>query len=188
MTDLLLVNFSDEQYKTTIKSALNNFDNNTLQYKKLYKKLYEGEMTIEDENIFLTFNYKNKEKKIKLEYVGTFDYLTGLWVWSWANTGKNKLGIYSDGKIRKLLNYGLNIPLKNMIREHFINSRIVLNSNIQYDIHIALISYITKVPIILQFNNIKILNKDQTIIKIDNDLIQKNGMFEVFIPIDQIEL
>lgn len=118
-----------------------------------------------------------------MEYVGNFDTQVGLWVWSWANSG-SKLGIIKDGKIRKLLNYGLNIPNDNLIREHLVNSRCVFNSNIQYDVHIALISYITKMPIILCYDNIRIFYEKNEIILIDKNDIEYSGIIEVFIPVN----
>ncbi|ARF10802.1 hypothetical protein Hokovirus_3_75 [Hokovirus HKV1] len=177
------INFGEKPYLEAIRSAVEYYDNNTVKYNKLYKKMYNGSLIMENDEIFLKYVYKKKEQNIKLEYVGCFDIQVGLWVWSWANSG-DKLSASNDGKIRKLLNYGLNIPTSNLLREHLINSRCIFNSNIQYDIHIALISYITKMPIILCFDNIRINEDKKKIILLDKNNVEYSGIIEVFIPVN----
>jgi len=49
---------------------------------------------------------------------------------------------------KKILNYGLNIE-NSKLRDHFVNSKIFINSNPQLDVHLALILYVLKKQLIV---------------------------------------
>ena len=75
---------------------------------------------------------------------------------------------------RKILNYGLDLtPDEQFLKSELITSRFRISSKIQLDIHVALASYLTKMPLIykhITIPNTKTSTEDDNIIEIVTDV------------------
>jgi hypothetical protein len=136
-----------QNFANVITSALSYYDNSLNTYSKLLK--YKRQLVYDNEKNSYVVRFINKKREVvfvsKCEIIGKYDLLNGYWMWAWAdNSYDSHLIQYS----KKILNYGLNLD-NSKLRDHFINSKIFLNSNAQIDIHIALILYILKKPLII---------------------------------------
>jgi hypothetical protein len=135
-------NFND-----LIKKSFLYYDNKNNEYKKFIKS-----NNVEWNSDKLEINFKKMKKKFKYEILGAFDNQSKIWLWGWMFPGikKDKTIL-----VKKLLNYGLDIDAdetKNKgdestmfyVRTQLINSRFLLDDQIQLDIHLALASYLIK--------------------------------------------
>ena len=138
----------NELLSQLIKTALTHFDEQNTTYKNLIKT--------ENINIQMAYDYSdlnmdliifNNKDEFDFELLGYFDNQTNIWIWAWVlpNLDYNKIILSKE-----LLQYGLSLePSSNSI-EHFIlkswlvNSRIILENNIQLENFLALLSYILK--------------------------------------------
>ena len=143
---------------TIIKSALSYYDQNNSKYTDLFDKIKMTKIksNTKDMSKSKIFFYDNNNKlfmKGDYEIAGNFYNKYKLWIWSWAIPVlvKNKTLLS-----RKILNYGLDIDSSNkpainfFIKSELTTSRFKINK-LQLDIHIALISYICKEPIIYPY-------------------------------------
>lgn len=55
--------FQNSIYTETVKNSIEYYDNNTVKYNKLYKKMYAGSLIIENDDFFINYISKKKEKK-----------------------------------------------------------------------------------------------------------------------------
>lgn len=159
-----------------VATALEYFDRNTYKYKKFLSniKFYKIKHNNTDIDRSVIIFYNKHEKilaECKYEEIGNYYPKNNVWVWSWGipSLPKNKSFLS-----RKILTYGLDINIntsnndnknknnkKNDINNYniidttniflkaeLITPRLRLNNIIQLEIHLAITSYLTKLPFI----------------------------------------
>lgn len=146
-----------------VTQALDYYDKNRESYSKFFSKVKFIEIKktsksdIDRNEIFFYDNKKNIIGKSKYELLGTYYSEPKTWVWSWAKAINHKNETYIS---RKILNYGLdinidpkkpNISEKIFLKTELVTSRFRIHDPVQLDVHIALSSYISKIPIILPY-------------------------------------
>jgi hypothetical protein len=136
---------------TLIPVSLEYYDNNNQEYLEFKKKIVKTETINNDKDMEkskIIFYDKNNKKLLESEYeiAGIFYKKYNTWIWGWAlpNINKNLIMIS-----RKLLNYALDIDLKQsdqfkFIKTELITSRSKITSQLQLDIYLSLISYLSK--------------------------------------------
>ena len=131
-----------------IKKSLEFYDNqNAINHKYLFNsqllnRTSENKILIVDE-----LNFENIKLEASYEILGIFDNQTKIWIWSWLLPNISLSEIIIS---KKLLDYGLklesqsNTPDHYYIKSQLTNSRILIENNIELDIHLAIISYLVK--------------------------------------------
>lgn len=127
-----------------IKKSLHYYDSQNNKYKKYFVnttvKIINDEITI----------YDKHDKQILHKYcevLGVFDFQTKVWFWGWLLP---YLNLEQTVLTRQLLEYGLKLEPNTNTIEHFyiksqlINSRFLIEDNIELDINISLASYLLK--------------------------------------------
>lgn len=146
-----------------VKSSLEYFDKNmeirskTLSKFKFVKIITNTNIDM-DRNIIIFYDKNGTElHKSKYERLGTYYNLSNTWIWSWANPTRNKNETYIS---KNILKYGLDIDVDKsksdfndmmFIKTELVTSRFRISDPIQLDVHIALSSYISKIPLIIPF-------------------------------------
>ena len=131
-----------------IKKSLEYYDKQQTKYKYYWND--SDIITDNKENKVILVDSKN-ENNIKLkstyEILGIFDNQTKVWIWAWLLPFLS----YNETIIsRKLLEYGLKLEPGSNTNDHFyiksqlLNSRILIEDDIELDIHLALVSYLVK--------------------------------------------
>lgn len=144
----------DSNLTDLIKKSLETFDDQNTNATELIQK-YEGR-SIGFINPTMRFN----NKKFNFEILGVYDPNTKVWIWSWAIPIINPKYIYETSQLFK---YGLTkILFRNTtveefmyfeedeefskinfyIKTVFLNSRILINNNLELEILLAISSYI----------------------------------------------
>lgn len=145
-----------------IKSALESYDKNQEKILKMLKDVYYLDLNASGRVKYITFYDKNKKKILESSYQLAGIYLenSNTWKWGWTLPGRNK---DETNLSRKVLDYAFNLDHLNEIelRSQLINSTIPILNNMQMDINIAIISYITKIPFIFKLPLITIMNKQE---------------------------
>jgi hypothetical protein len=135
---------------------VNNLIKKSLEYydKRQTKNKYywnESDIFIENKENKITIVDSKDPNNIKLkstyEVLGIFDNQTKVWIWAWLLPFLS----YNETIIsRKLLEYGLKLEPGSNTNDHFyiksqlLNSRILIEDDIELDIHLALVSYLVK--------------------------------------------
>ena len=159
-----------------IPIALQKYDENNKKYKKLFKTFVKKEfirMTSDiEKNIIIFKDINGKEiKRSRYEMIGIYNKIDYIWIWAWALPSIYKNEIYLA---KTMLNYGLDIIPYNItnheidddkiinnninflnLKSQLINSRFKIYNILQLDIHLALSSYLTKIPIIYPYQREK---------------------------------
>ena len=142
---------------TLVQRALEYYDrNNELNdnfISKIYKTNIENTSNNDMERNIIKFYDENNKllREYKYEIIGIYKESQNLWQWAWANSElpKNK-----NFLSRKILNYGLDLDTKQtFLKTELITSTFKLSSDIQLDIHIAIASYLSKIPLIYKLKN-----------------------------------
>jgi hypothetical protein len=102
-----------------------------------------------ESNIFqLSWSKLEKDiKSYKFEILGFFDLGTKIWTWSWALPD---LKLEDTILSKELLNYFLKLePTSNTefhyyLKSQFLNSKLLINNDIELDIYMSIISYLLK--------------------------------------------
>ena len=136
--------------KEFIKTRLDNFDKSNEKYNNLIE-VENTKIEKRDNITFLIFLDKNGKKiqESRVTILGTFDLNTNIWLWAWVTPYFTS---EESKDSRDILNYGLELEPNNnsnihfFIKSHFVNSRIYFDSDVTFDIHLALSLYITKKP------------------------------------------
>ena len=131
-----------------IKKSLEYYDKQQTKHKyywnesDIFTETKENKITIVDSK-----NENNIKLKSTYEILGVFDNQTKVWIWAWLLPYLN----YNETIIsRKLLEYGLKLEPGSNTNDHFyiksqlLNSRILIEDDIELDIHLALVSYLVK--------------------------------------------
>ena len=162
-----------------VTEALEYYDKNNKQFNKVFAKVKYFKLinsNLDTEHNKIIFFDKNKQElfKSKYEMIGKYYNDSQTWIWAWSIPRYNKNTIYT---IKKLLNYGIDIPPTADIRflkSELVTSRYRVTDLIQLDIHASLASYIAKIPMIFKFPvipeiNIRSRPRDQLIKVIKED-------------------
>jgi len=140
---------NDINIKEFIKNRLDNLDNARKKYNDFINNQNFKIEKKEDNTWNITFfdDNKNVLYENKCSILGTLDLNTNIWLWAWVTPN---FTIEETKESRDILNYGLllepnsNSNIHFYIKSHFVNSRIYFDSDITFDIHLALAFYITK--------------------------------------------
>ena len=146
-----------------IKNAFEYYDSVKINYFKYinYKNKNQDIISdIQNSNDF-KFEFNKKIQYAKYELLGIFDYDHHIWIWSWVLTHLPNNIIKLS---KNLLEYGLKLDLYNLpehlfIRSLLVNSRILIESFMDLDNNLAIISYLLKDRILfiykkkVHFNN-----------------------------------
>ena len=136
--------------KEFIRTRLDNFDKSNQKYSHLLDA--KSTKIEKKENLtYLIFLDKdeNKIQESLVTILGTFDLNTNIWLWAWVTP---YFSSEESKDARDILKYGLELEPDNnsnihfYIKSHFVNSRIYFDSDVTFDIHLALSLYITKKP------------------------------------------
>ena len=126
-----------------IIKSLDHYDNNVLKYDKYNNQ----EVHINNETNEIKFISNNENKNYNFEILGLFDNTNNIWIWGWAIYINNNLIKLS----KELLNYGLklepglNSSVENsFIKSLFVNSRILIETNEELDVNLAIMYYYIK--------------------------------------------
>lgn len=138
-----------------IKNALEYYDENRLLYNDVFKNARYIKLPDPREPEDNTIHFYNKNTELlfssRYEIIGIYNNTYNTWAWGWSLPMfyKNKTSI-----AKKMLNYGIELePHENIfLKTILINSRFRMISKIQYDVHAAIASYLSKQPLV--YNNV----------------------------------
>lgn len=143
-----------------VDQAFTYYDMKSIEYKK-YIDCDNISVNREDNTIkFVTVD----QTIFKYDILGIFDNTTNIWMWGWMVP---EYYINETTIVKKLLNYGLKIDRTDLsanklyLKTQLVNSRFLLEDEIQLDIHIALSSYLIKDNINFVYSKIKYLSNDK---------------------------
>lgn len=142
-----------------IPNILEHYDKNMEKYKYLFDKIKDTDKQIEikyvDEdmkkNIIIFKDENGKEiKKSQFEIAGIYFNSHKIWIWGWAMPQYKKNLTYIS---RTMLYYGLDVDYVDypMLKLLLTTSRFKIFDLIQLDMHAAITSYLTKIPIIYPY-------------------------------------
>jgi hypothetical protein len=148
--------------KEFFNKALKYYDNQQLEY---YTYINNSDYNIIETNNTITILPINNIKSIityTYEILGILDNQTHVWIWSWLvpDFDENIVKL-----TKELLFYGLkleprsNTDIHSYLKIQFLNSRILIENDIELDTHLSIISYLMKdkilfiLPIILNKKN-----------------------------------
>ncbi|MBA42841.1 MAG: hypothetical protein CMF62_02390 [Magnetococcales bacterium] len=138
---------------TVIRRALKYYDDNNDKTSETLKnaRYFTTEKTTKDlSRNKITFYNENKIEIFNSEYeiIALYNNTSKLWTWSWSVPLLSKNSTYTS---RKILNYGLDLGEKNLaLKAELITSRFRISNPIQIDIHCAISSYLSKIPMIYE--------------------------------------
>lgn len=180
---------------SVISDALNYHDINKEKYSDLinsisYYRRVESDSLVQ--NVTYRF-FDDKDNELftsRVELIGQYhinkanenENNVKSWTWGWAIPITNK---YFTNVIKKVLLYGTDINVRIdgkmnddnlLLKSELITSRFFVSDNTQVDIHCALASYLSKIPLIMSFANIGNFDeKDET--KIIYTKYEKNSNY-----------
>ena len=125
-----------------IKKSLEYYDNQ--QYENRF--YFNNKPIIDNNNITISW-YKNNEIQLKTHYevIGIFDSYTKIWVNSWSLLNYHSIlghDLFEYAYNNEINN--INKSLNDYIKIQLLNSRFIINNNIELDLYLALISYLLK--------------------------------------------
>ena len=141
-----------------VNKALEFYDNNRIKYDKLINKIKfikiinNNSSDLEHLELVLFDNNKNEILTTRYEILGIYYSISKLWIWSWAVADLEKK---TTNISKKLLNYAFDMVIKRndeeqiFLKTELVTSRFMIHDLIQLDVHIALSSYLSKMPLIL---------------------------------------
>lgn len=175
--------------KNLIKNSLNYYDKNMEKYNKFLSKIRYVNFVFYTEDTkksIIIFYDKDKKEifKSRYEVLGAYNNTSKTWIWGWSipNASKNLTFIS-----KKILNYGLDIDDNDenlFLKTELITSRFRITNEIQLEIHIAISSYISKIPLLF---NIHILPErlmklnENKFYEINTEKAEKYTMYSFFI-------
>lgn len=144
-----------------IKNALEYYDKEKEKNIEFIDKISKIKILLDKKNPYLKiFDHNNNYiYKCKFNKISSYYVKHKILLWEWGYLANPKI---SYDFSRKILNYGLDlddIQKENVIlKNELINTRIYIDNIMQFDIHLALISYILKsifiIPFIQYKNNV----------------------------------
>ena len=143
INDVTLINNAFEYYDINQEKIKDKFNNvNYISVEPTNKDL--------EHNIIYFYDSDFKELfKSRIEKIGIYDKMSGIWSWAWAVAYflKNETNI-----IRKILLYGTELdPKSRFLKTELVTSRFKISNITQLDMHCAIASYLSKKPIIFKY-------------------------------------
>ncbi len=138
--------------KDIILNSLEYYDKNNEKYSKLLSRIkyYSQKGKVGDmERHEITFYDKDKKVLFKSDYelIGLYNNFSNTWAWAWSLSWAKKNETYLS---RKILYYGLDIVpdiSTEFLKAELITSRFRISNMIQLDLHVAIASYLSKMPL-----------------------------------------
>ena len=168
----------------TIKIALESYDKNKITFGTTFKKTNKIKMMLVYNDVDINKIEIMRDDKIlyngSFELVGTLQLLddSKVWSWSWNIPGLHKS---INKKVRSLLDYGINKiddsknEVLGLIKQYLINGNLMLANNIEKELLLAIISYLTKSKIILELKiSVDEYNKLKSLIETKKNNITLN--------------
>ena len=183
-----------------IHKALEYYDSQKIKYKNILSTIRYYKLIIKNADVersIIIFYNKKKEEifKSRYEYVGNYFTNGSIWTWAWGILYYHKNQNFLS---RKILNYGLDIPYNDdennkrninqdiFLKHELITPRFLINNYIQLDIHLAICSYLTKIPLIIPV----VFSKNETLTKFKyadmHNITQQNVAFLFLLDYDTI--
>ena len=156
----------NELYNLTNKALL-YYDTKNETYKNYIKstniKVSREDGTVEFKDV------NEKKNKFNYQILGIFDNDKSIWMWGWMIP---ELIEKETEIVKKLLYYGLKITPDNKqkiittdrlyLKTQLVNSRFLLDSNFQLELHLAIASYLIKENIKFIYPYTRYLNEEKT--------------------------
>jgi hypothetical protein len=150
-----------------VSKALEYYDSNKEKYRGLFKHVDTIEFVPREDGTkydqIVMYDKNNKLLyRIPYEIIGIYNNLSKTWAWAWSWSSLKKISTTTS---RKILNYAFDLdPMKyHFLKTELTTSRFRINTEVQLDIHVALGSYLSKNPIIMEFvwyENAEIIETD----------------------------
>jgi len=142
--------------KQIILDALNYYDKNKELFSLFLANVkYVSFIPNENDLVHNSIVFYDENKKVilksRIEILGSFNNFSRTWIWAWSNPNNHKNLVYTS---KKILNYGLDIVPTietKFLKAELITSRFRISDIVQLDIHIAIASYISKLPLVFNF-------------------------------------
>ena len=138
-----------------VSDALQYYDKNSEEYEYFFKDIkyvsFETKENDTEHNIIYFYD-KNKKEMFRSQYeiLGTYNKTSNIWMWAWSNPEFSKNSVYIS---KKILNYGIDLDKESKyLKTELIFGRFRISNNVQLDMHLALASYLSKIPIIFKYN------------------------------------
>jgi len=165
----------DDNIVNFIRKSLDYYDNQNNENKKYLENTKMEISRMKYDTIETGYEFYNiiKDDEIiyesKCELLGTFDFQTKVWISGWSMLIKNE-SRSPNSLSRELFDYvydsQFNNPsfnqVNNYIFNQLINSRILIEDNMELDIYLATVSYLLKSKIKFIYPRINYLNTDKT--------------------------
>jgi len=155
-----------------ITNAINYYDTALDKYREILDNKYKISYDIPNKIYF-----RNTKDDVVLsgefEILSTYDRNTNIWKWHWSTSSTMSAEPIMIYTVKKILNYGIDIETNNniyinVVKKYLTTSKFKLTGVDEEYILCAIISYITKIPLIIYDPN------DYMYILIHNDTIKLN--------------
>jgi hypothetical protein len=166
----------DDNIVNFIRKSLDYYDNQNNENKKYLENTKMEINKSSYDNIITTsidlFNITKDNEIIyecKCELLGIFDFQTKVWISGWSNLTRPE-SFNPNSLSRELFDYVYDSQfsnssfnqVNNYIFNQLINSRILIEDNMELDIYLATVSYLLKSKIKFIYPSILYLNTDKT--------------------------
>lgn len=167
------------EFTSIVRNALEYHDANKKKYYNFVRKIKNIQIDTEA-GIAKLYNKKNENiLTSRIGVIGKHLLDTNIWVWGWAigSLSKNMIGLS-----KKVLIYGLDLDEKfTTLKYELVTSRYKIMHPIQVDIHVAITSYLSHQPCVIQLyygEGIHVSPKSKTKEDVDDLVLpeKKNGM------------
>lgn len=167
-----------------IQTAFSYYDKNSEKYemKFIHVQYVDFKKTDKDTDRNI-INMYDKDNKLlfsyKYELIGVFYGISNTWSWGWSLPRFTKNTVYTS---RKILEYGLDLDNDNVfLKTELVTSRFKISNPIQLDLHLAIASYLSKIPIIykLSYKTKDLDTKDKS--KITHSTSNKTTTYYLFL-------
>ena len=174
-----------------VKDALEYYDNNTEKYSNFLKKVKQIKFYLSSGDIdpdYIYFFDKDEKLIHKSTYQVIGTRFMNIWTWAWSIPTFHKKNLNT---IIQILKYGIELdtiknPENMIVKTELITSKFEISDPIQIDMHLAIVSYLSKSPLIFnyiepeEFKSEQILY-DEDIINIVEDKKNDNLKYYLFI-------
>ena len=144
-----------------VKDSLKYYDFNNEKYKNIMKRIKFIKFYKDSNDIIRCVRLIFLDKKMnelfrsRVEVLGKYYTQYNTWIWGWSIPDINS---YLTTIIRKVFLYGTDIHTEDkrtnlFLKNELITSRFKIDSNIQIDIHCAISSYLSKIPLVFRWYN-----------------------------------
>lgn len=164
----------NQSQKNLVKDALLYYDSAQERVQKLLDKIHyvrfeETNSEIKNNSKIIFFD-KNKNKLLTsaMEYMAIYIPTTKTLKWAWSVPSFAKTHTELS---RKLLNYAFNLEVENemSLKSDLLNSKIKIQNDYQFDIQMAIASYLTKKTFIFKYYNVIVSDIDYLPVKCERD-------------------